>query len=87
MPLRPIITLAAYSRDEFLRDHQSQNSNPLPLASDLVVLEFAWSHDSRVHPSDTDRAYAFSVTILVVSAVICYLLHAGLVDKVVNIPH
>jgi hypothetical protein len=82
MPLLPIITLVAYSRDNFFRDHQSQN--PLPL--DPVVLECAWSHASRVHPSDTDRAYAFSVTILVVSAVICYLFHAGLIDKVVNIP-
>jgi hypothetical protein len=83
MPLLPTITLAAYTRYNVSRDHQSQN--PLPLASDLVVLE-CWSYDSRVHPSDSDRAYAFSVTILVVSAVICYLLHAGLIDKVVNIP-
>jgi len=84
MRLLRIITLAAYTTDNCSRDHQSQN--PLPLASDLVVLECAWSYDSRVHPSGTDRAYAFSVTILVVSAVICYLLHAGLIDKVVNIP-
>ena len=83
MRLLRIIT-SAYSRDNFSRDHRSQN--PLPLASDLVVLECAWSYDSRVHRSDTDRAYAFSVTILVVSAAICYVLHAGLIDKVVNIP-
>jgi hypothetical protein len=36
--------------------------------------------------SDSDRAYAFSVIILVASAAICYLLDAGLIDKFVNIP-
>ena len=35
--------------------------------------------------SDSDRAYAFFVIMLVASAAICYVLDSGLIDKVISI--
>ena len=51
----------------------------------LVVLTCVRSYDLRVQVFDTNRAYAVCVGVLALAAALCYLLDAGLIDRVMRV--